>query len=80
MDQLREFDVVRVVRLEGGSRRFRGTDAVTRSPQVGDVGTIVGEPGGRDAGAVTVEMVDGDGMTVWLADFARHELEFVQRP
>jgi hypothetical protein len=80
MDQLREFDVVRVARLERVGRQFRGTDTVMRPPQVGDMGTIVGEPGAHDAGAVTVEMVDGDGMTVWLADFARHELEFVHRP
>ena len=81
MDRFAELDVVRVVILRHASREFTGTDAVTRQPQVGDVGTIVHEHdavGSEDP--VVVEMVDDHGATVWVADFERSELELVQRP
>ncbi len=81
MFELREHDVVRVVRLLEQGRSFDGTEGVRRAPRIGDVGTIAHEydPSHSDA-PVAVEMVDEDGMTVWLADFVREELELVQRP
>ena len=73
-------DVVRVIRLAEKSRPFEGSEGRSRSPQVGDVGTVVFEYGdGREADPVGVESVDGDGFTVWFADFARDELELEER-
>jgi hypothetical protein len=81
MDHLREYDVVRVVRLVTPRRSFGGTEGVRRPPKVGDVATICHEGHPRDPEAqVAVEMVDETGVTVWLADFDRSELELVQRP
>ena len=78
---LREYDVVRVVRLDEPDRYFDGTKSVMRPPRIGDVATICHENRAPDPSAsVVVEMVDDDGMTIWLADFERDELELVSRP
>ena len=85
--QVREYDVVRVVRLHTPDRRFDGTEGVRRAPQVGDVATICHELDPSDPSApVVVEMVDDNSLTIWLADtiwlanFDRSELELVHRP
>jgi hypothetical protein len=75
MPKLREFDVVRIVRLRDASRTFTGTESVLRAPRVGDIGTICHEYASDAAAPVIVEMVNEDGLTVWLADFHRDELE-----
>lgn len=81
MDILREYDVVRVVRLLTVDRFYDGTEGVMRPPGIGDVATICHEnKPGDPLASVVVEMVDKDGMTIWLADFARDELELVSRP
>lgn len=78
---LREYDVVRVSHLLRPERAYDGTESVRRPPAIGDIGTICHESVPSDQTApVTVEMVDQNGMTVWLADFAREELELVERP
>ena len=78
---LREYDVVRVARLNSADRGFEGTESVRRAPRVGDQATICELYAPNDPNAsVAVEMVDGEGMTVWLADFAPDELELVRRP
>jgi hypothetical protein len=80
MLNLREYDVVRVVRLLEQERSFDGTESVRRAPRIGDVGTIIHEYDPSHSGApVVVEMVDEEGMTVWLADFVCEELELVPR-
>jgi hypothetical protein len=81
MKPLREYDTVRIVRLLNADRFFGGTASVRRPPRVGDVGIICHEyqPDDPDA-VVAVEMVDPEGFTIWLADFARDELELVSRP
>lgn len=81
MFDLREYDVVRVVRLLERDRSFGGTEGVRWPPRIGDAGTVAHEydPSSSDA-PVAVEMTDKDGMTVWLADFVREELEVVQCP
>ncbi len=66
-----EYSVVKVVRLHTANRQFDGTKGVARAPRIGDVGTIVYLEGSL----VIVECVDNDGMTTWLADFDRTELE-----
>jgi len=79
MTELRELDIVRVVRLLHEERTFVGTDSVMRAPGVGDVGTVVHVYAtGDDRAQLEVEMVDGPGMTVWLATFERSELQLVQ--
>ena len=78
MTYLRENDIVKVVKLVQPDRPFDGTESVRRPPKVGDVGVICHEydPGNQTA-AVAVEMVDGNGLTIWLADFERAELKSV---
>lgn len=78
---LREYDIVRVVRLNRPDRPFCGNEPARRGPQLGDLATIVHEhaPQDRD-GDVAAEMVDESGDTVWLADFEKSELELVKRP
>lgn len=79
MAYLAEYDVVAVIKLLKPDRPFDGTESVSRPPRVGDVGTICHEyiPGDPRA-PVVVEMVNGDGLTVWVADFDRSELALVQ--
>jgi hypothetical protein len=74
-DMFRELDVVEIVKLLTPDRPYCGTEGVSRSPQVGDKGTIVnilspGEPNMM----FDVECVDNDGFTVWLAGFWPEEL------
>ena len=81
MEQLREYDTVRVVKLLKDDRDYDGSESVMRAPQVGDIAIICHEYYPDDpTAAVAVEMVNDDGYTVWLADFERSELELVQRP
>jgi hypothetical protein len=81
MELLKELDIVRVMALRVADRAFDGSAKVSRAPAVGDIGTIVHEYLPSELAApVIVEMVDDGGLTVWLADFERTELEFVQRP
>jgi hypothetical protein len=78
MRPIREYDVVRIARLSDPARSFTGTSSVSRAPAVGDVATVCHEyQSGDQTARVAVEMVDGDGYTIWLADFERNELELV---
>ena len=78
MRNIREYDCVRVVRLKDRNRPFDGSNAVKRAPQVGDVATVCHEYSPEDPAALlAVEMVTEEGLTVWLADFDRTELELV---
>ena len=72
-----EYDVVRVKKLLTPSRPFSGTEGATRSPQIGDKGTIVFL---YDQSLFIIECVDKEGYTVWLADFEKSELALVYRP
>jgi hypothetical protein len=63
---------VRIVKLLTPSREFTGTEGVRRPPRIGDEGTIVLV---YDPQTFAVEMIDENGMTVWLADFKAEELE-----
>ena len=78
MRPIREYDVVRVTRLLDPARSFTGTASAARAPAVGDLATVCHEYQPNDPIArVAVEMVDGNGGTIWLADFDRSELELV---
>ena len=68
---VREYSIVRVIKLNKSDRNFDGTGGVKRPPQIGDTGTVVHM---ADGGCI-VECTDRDGMTVWLADFLNEEIE-----
>jgi hypothetical protein len=73
---IREYDVVKIVALEVLDRHYDGTEAVSRAPMLGDCGSVVHVfPG---AARVTVEAVNDDGGTLWLADFSVTELEIIE--
>ena len=74
---LQPFDVVRVTRLLTQERPCDGSEGVARPPRVGDVGAIVHAYEGGPHPLLAVECVDGDGRTVWVADFRPEELERV---
>lgn len=81
MATLREYDIVRVVQLLTTSREFDGTEGVKHAPRIGDTATIVHQYEPENPAAVVVaESVDGNGNTIWLADFQPDELELVSRP
>ena len=81
MSSIREYDTVRVVRLIEADRAFEGTAGVDRPPRIGDIATVChGTEPGDPGSSVFVEMVDGEGFTIWLAEFDRSELELVDRP
>ena len=69
---MKEFDCVKVVKLLRKNRPFYGTEDVKRSPQIGDIGTIVH----LAENFYIVENVNSQGYTVWVADFLTEELEF----
>lgn len=66
---------VKVIELRLADRDVAGTLGMVEDPQVGDVGTVLYEYQPPD-GRVSVEKANSMG-TVWLADFARDELEIV---
>ena len=71
-----EYDVVRIIALSSASRPVTGTESVLRQPAVGDTGTVVYIGGeNTDHPLYTVECVNEEGYTVWLADFDGCEIE-----
>ena len=64
------FDSVKVISLSG-EKEFSGTDGVSRSPMIGDKGAVVD----INEEFITVEAIDDEGYTIWLADFSREEIE-----
>lgn len=77
MRPLVEFDTVRVIAVAASSRELDGSGTVRRAPRIGDVGAVVHVLEKQDAVVLVVESVDQDGLTVWVAEFAPHELERV---
>lgn len=78
MTAIQEYDVVRVATLKKRGRSFDGSDGVKRPPDIGDVATVCHEYDPNNLSAkIAVEKVTDDGLTVWLADFDRDELELV---
>ena len=72
---MKELDCVKIVELLLANRRFDGTEAVKRLPQIGDVGAVVH----LDEKFCVVENVDANGYTIWLADFLIEELEIYEQ-
>lgn len=80
MQRLELHDVVRVARLDATDRPHDGSPGTVRAPRIGDEGTVVWvDEEGPALGHALVECVADDGATIWLADFAEHELELVAR-
>jgi hypothetical protein len=73
-DGFGEHDAVVVRRLRTPTRHVMGSEGVRREPRVGDQGAIVSV---LDADHFSVECVDGEGRTLWLAHFHRDELDSV---
>ena len=72
---------MKVVFLLQPNRPFDGSAGIRRPPRAGDIGAIVHDYGSKGSiGPFVVEMVNQDGLTVWLADFEADELELVSRP
>lgn len=65
-DSCRIHDVVRILRIHRPSRE-------SDLPRVGDTATIVFVLG--DGAAYILESVEADGMTRWLAEFEREDLD-----
>ena len=74
MNGFPEHSVVRITRLLQANRPIQGSEKVMRPPLMGDIGAIVHV---YAPSLYAVEMVDSDGLTIWLADFEREELELV---
>lgn len=74
-DEIRELDTVRIAKLNEGSRPVIGSGVHQRQPKLGDVGAVVAIMG--DGESYTVECVSEGGMTDWLCDFDRDELEMI---
>ena len=79
MTPFHELDTIRLIRLLRDNREYSGTPEITRSPRIGDLGTIVHVYDARDPQApYSVECVNAEGFTIWLADFAAEEMEPLQ--
>lgn len=76
---IKELDIVRVSKILNKNRAFEGTNEISRLPKIGDIGTVchVYESEGF-LQFFAVEMVNPDGLSVWLADFDGNELEKVE--
>lgn len=69
---------VKIVKLDDPNREVAGTMGLVEDPAVGDVGKVIYEYPAPDL-RVTVEKSDQAGNTIWFADFARDELEILDR-
>jgi len=65
---------VKIVQNLNPDRDVAGTLGMVVPPEVGDTGKVIYEYPAPDR-RVTVEKADVAGVTVWLADFNRNELE-----
>lgn len=78
MTSLKQYDIVRVVQMFHPFEAYNGWYANHRTPQVGDIGTIVEilrAPNLPDK--YVVEAVEPDGATLWLCDFDIDEITTV---
>ena len=79
MRAIAEHDMVRVVGLTGSAEDHLVISTSERPPRVGDVGTVVdiADRLGGEGRHYTVQLSHPDARPVWLAVFAKHELELV---
>ena len=77
MTSIKMYDVVRVKQLLREPESYvRGSTFSKRPPRVGDRGSVVM----HYSTTCTVEAVEPDRSTLWLADFVAEELEHVAEP
>jgi hypothetical protein len=79
ISDIAKHDTVRVIALTGSAADHLVISTSERPPRVGDVGIVV-DIADRLGGVgrhYTVELSHADARPVWLAVFARHELELV---
>jgi hypothetical protein len=69
-------DRVRIIRLREPERDVTSAFEIAPQPKVGELATIVDDVGD---GIYLVERSTDDGVTAWLAEFERDELELVDR-
>ena len=69
-------DRVRIVRLREPERDVTSAFETAPQPKIGEIAMIVDDVGD---GIYLVERTTDDGMTAWLAEFERDELELVDR-
>jgi hypothetical protein len=69
-------DRVRIIRLREPERDVTSAFEIAPQPKVGEFATIVDDVGD---GIYLVERSTDDGVTAWLAEFERDELELVDR-
>jgi hypothetical protein len=76
MAELKEYCVVRVVKMSRPSDEYDGWGLNQRDPQIGDTGTLIDRlhaPNLPDK--YVVENVGADGRPIWLSDFFADEIE-----
>lgn len=77
MNTLNEYDVVRVLSLDG--MECGELDRYWRAPEIGDIATVVMLLRAQPApDGYLLECLDDDGRTLWLATFPREALEPVE--
>jgi len=76
MSKIVQYDVVRVLEIARAADAYDGWKLNKRTPQVGDIGTVVdilhteGHPD-----HYVVDCSDPLGFTIWLGEFLLHEIE-----
>ena len=79
MRTIAEKDTVRVIALTGSAQDHLVISTSERPPRVGDVGIVVNiaDRLGGVGRHYTVQLSHADARLIWLAVFAKHELELV---
>ena len=79
MRTIAEHDTVRIIALTGSAEDHLVIATSERPPRVGDVGTVVDitDRLGGVGRHYTVQLSHADDRPIWLAVFAKHELELV---
>jgi len=75
---LQLYDLVEIVRINA-PKGHHGSPQASRAPRIGDHGTIVFIMSDPDE-MYSVECVNPEGLTVWLADFHATELRMLTEP
>ena len=79
--QLQELDSVRVVHVSTQPQDHLLWESSVRSPQVGDVGTVIEIlPKRLHTPRYVIECVGANGRTLWMATFGQDDLELIARP
>ncbi len=76
MTAFKLYDVVRVIRLLHPAEEYDGWRFNQRSPQIGDMGTLIEILHAPDLpDKYVVECAGQGGITIWLSDFDAEEIE-----